>query len=138
MMVMRLVEQFNFDVTQASQLLEEIKMNNKILVPLLAVFLLGSGQALADAASVAILSPANNATVSKDSNAELSYEATPGPDGDHLHLYLDGKRIDVLHPMKGKADLGMLDPGKHHVCLTVNTKGHAPTGAEACIDLTAK
>ena len=113
-------------------------MNNKILVPLLLAFLFGSGQALADAASVTITSPANNATFSKDSNAELSYEATPGPDGDHLHLYLDGKRIDVLHPMKGKADLGMLDPGKHHVCLTVNAKGHAPTGAEACIDVTSK
>jgi hypothetical protein len=32
----------------------------------------------------------------------------------------------------------MLMPGKHHICLTVNTKGHVPTGAEACIDVTSK
>jgi hypothetical protein len=112
-------------------------MNTKILLPLLFATTF-STMAFADAAMVKITSPANNTMVSKDSNTSLTYEAMPGPDGDHLHLYLDGKRIDVLHPMKGSADVGMLNPGKHHVCLTVNTKSHAPTGAEACIDVTSK
>lgn len=113
-------------------------MNNKILVPLFFAFLSGSGAALADAAKVTITTPANNTAVSKGNNVELSYEATPGPEGDHIHLYLDGRRVDVLHQMKGRADLGMLDAGKHHVCLTMNTRSHAPVGAEACIDIISK
>ena len=113
-------------------------MNNKILTPVFFAFLLVSANVLAAESKVTISSPANGTMVSKNTSVELSYEAVPGPEGDHLHLYLDGKRVDVLHPMKGKADVGMLDPGKHQICLTVNTRGHVPTGAEACIDVTSK
>jgi len=113
-------------------------MNTKILAPAFLSLLLISANALAAESKVTIASPENGAKVSKDKNVELAYEAVPGPEGDHLHLYLDGKRVDVLHPMKGTADVGMLDPGKHHICLTVNARGHAPTGAEACIDVTSK
>lgn len=113
-------------------------MNIKIAVPFLVAFLTASGGAYAAGASVTITRPMNDAMVSTRDNVELSYEAVPGPDGDHLHLYLDGKRIDILHPMKGTATVGMLDPGKHKICLTVNTRSHAPTGAEACVEVTAK
>jgi len=113
-------------------------MDNKILALFTFTILLSSGSALAADSKVTILSPANGASVSTNDNVELNYEAVPGPEGDHLHLYLDDKRIDVIHPMKGKADVGMLKAGKHHICLTVNTKGHAPTGAEACLDVTSK
>ncbi len=113
-------------------------MNTKILAPAFFAFLLGSGSAFAVDGKVTISSPANGASVSQHDNVELSYEAVPGTDGDHLHLYLDGKRVDVIHSMMGKAKVGMLDPGKHHICLAVNTKGHVPTGAEACIDVTSK
>jgi hypothetical protein len=113
-------------------------MNTRFLAPVLFSFLLGSAGAFAADGKVTISSPADGAVVSPKDDVELSYEAIPGPNGDHLHLYLDGKRIDVLHPMKGKAEIGMLDPGKHHICLTVNTSSHAPTGVEKCIDVTSK
>lgn len=113
-------------------------MNTRILAPILFSCLLVSASAFAAEGKVTISSPANGATVGKDVNVALSYEAVPGPEGDHLHLYLDGKRVDVIHPMKGTADVGMLAPGKHHICLAVNTKAHVPTGAEACIDITSK
>jgi len=113
-------------------------MDTKIFAPLFFAFLLSSPNVFAADSKVTISSPANGAVVSKDVNVELNYAAVPGPEGDHLHLYLDEKRIDILHPMKGTADVGMLDPGKHHICLTVNTRGHAPTGAEACIDVMSK
>ncbi|MBI3902790.1 MAG: hypothetical protein HY306_07600 [Nitrosomonadales bacterium] len=113
-------------------------MDIRILVPLLFAFLLGVTSAQAAPGKITITSPANNATVSQNDNVELSYEAVPGPDGDHLHLYLDDKRIDVLHPMKGKADVGMLDPGKHRICLSINTRGHVATGVEQCIDVISK
>ena len=113
-------------------------MNSRILVPAFFALLMGSGSVLAAEGKVTISSPMNGAMVSSHDTVELSYEAVPGPDGDHLHLNLDGKRVDVIHQLKGMAKVGMLDPGKHHICLAVNTKGHVPTGAEACIDVTSK
>jgi hypothetical protein len=97
-----------------------------------------SNVAFADDGKVVISSPANGATFNKTDNVELMYEALPGTDGDHLHLNLDGKRVDVIHALTGKASVGMLPPGKHHICLAVNTKGHMPTGVEACIDVASK
>jgi hypothetical protein len=113
-------------------------MKINILAALLFIFLLGSGNTQADTGKITIFTPAHNATVSQHDNVELNYEAIPGPDGDHLHLYLDGKRVDILRMLKGKANVGMLDPGKHHICLSINTKGHVPTGVEECIDVTSK
>jgi len=113
-------------------------MNTRILAPVILAFLLGSGGALAADSKVTISSPANGVTVSPHDSVELAFDAIPGSDGDHLHLYLDGKKLDVIHQMKGTAKVGMLDVGKHHICLTVNTKSHAPTGAEACVDVTSK
>jgi hypothetical protein len=114
-------------------------MNGKTLALIVSPLLLWSAVALAaDGGSVTISSPADGAVVTPDDDVELTYEATKGPNGDHLHLYLDGKRIDVIHAMKGKAEVGMLDPGKHHICLAVNTAAHIATGAEKCIDITSK
>ncbi len=113
-------------------------MHTKILVPLFLTLLLGSASVLAAEGKITISSPATGATVSSHDKVELSYEAMLGPDGDHLHLYLDSNRIDVLHALKGTASVGMLDAGKHHICLTENTKGHVATGVEACIDVTSK
>ncbi len=113
-------------------------MNIKFLTPVFSAFLFASAGAFAAEGKVTISSPANGATVSSHDNVELNYTAIPGPDGDHLHLYLDGNRVDIIRTMKGKASVGMLSSGKHHICMEVNTKGHVPTGAEACIDITSK
>lgn len=108
------------------------------LTPVMLAFLLSSANALAIDGKVVILSPQSGTTVSQHDKIVLNYEATPGPDGDHLHLNIDGKRVDVIHPMKGTAEVGTLLPGKHHICLAVNTRGHVPTGVEGCTDLTSK
>lgn len=87
---------------------------------------------------ITITPPADNAMVSPMAKVSVNYEAMLGPNGDHLHLYVDGKRVDVLRQLKGSAELGALPPGKHKVCLTENTKSHAATGVEACINVTSK
>lgn len=112
--------------------------NINTLAPFFFALLLGSGGAFAADGKVTISSPPNGATFTQHDNIDLNYEATPGIDGDHLHLNVDGKRVDVIHPMKGTAHVGMLNPGKHHICLAINTRGHVPTGVEACIDVTSK
>lgn len=113
-------------------------MNNHAMASVLLAMLFGASPAHAANGKVTISSPANGATVTAGAKFKLSYEAEPGIDGDHLHLNVDGQRADVIRQLKGSVDIAGLTPGKHHLCLLVNTKGHVPTGPEACIDVTAK
>ncbi len=112
-------------------------MDNRFLLVMFGVLLLGSSVVLAAAGKVTITSPADGATVSASDRVVLHYAADPGPEGDHLHLNVDGKRVDVIHQLKGEADV-WLYPGAHQVCLAVNTRAHVPTGVKQCINLTAK
>lgn len=113
-------------------------MNIRVAIPLFVTLLLGCGSALAEAGSVTIDSPANDTTVSSGDDVALTFHAVPGPNGDHLHLNLDGRRIDIIRRMQGTAEVGQLPPGRHHICLAVNTKSHVPTGVEGCIDVTSR
>lgn len=112
-------------------------MNNRILVPAFFAFLFAAGSALAAEGKVEISSvtPAN---ITANDKITLKYDATPGPQGDHLHLNVDGKRVDVIHQLKGEAVVDPLPPGKHQICLAINTKGHVPTGVEKCVDVTVQ
>lgn len=112
-------------------------MNNKIAVLMSAVLLFGTSLAFAAGASVSITSPANGAMVNAKEKMKLSFDAVPGTDGDHLHLYVDGKRVDVIHQLKGSTEVSLM-PGSHKVCMEVNTKGHVAVSPQTCIDVTAK
>lgn len=111
-------------------------MNINRLAPIVLSLLCTS--AFAADGSISISSPANGAMVSASKKTPVIYEAALGSNGDHLHLYVDGNRVDVLRETKGSAELDALPAGKHHICLTVNTKSHAPTGVESCVDVTAQ
>lgn len=113
-------------------------MNNKIMMPTFVACLFISSMAFAASGNVTITSPADGTTVSSNDKIKLSYEADPGPEGDHLHLNVDGKRIDVLRQLKGGTEIDALAPGKHQICILVNTKSHVPVGIEKCISVTAK
>ncbi len=108
----------------------------KLVCALVATLLVGSGSAFAaDAGKVRITSVAPDIPYAKD-KIMLKYEATPGAEGDHLHLNVDGKRVDILHALKGTAEVQPLPSGKHHICLALTTTAHVPTGAEDCRDVT--
>jgi hypothetical protein len=111
-------------------------MNIRLL--LVFFFLLACAQAYGADGNIIINSPANGATVSAQNKVFLSYEAMFGKNGDHMHLYVDGNRVDILRQEKATTDLDVLPPGKHHICLEVNTKGHVSTGVESCVDVTSK
>lgn len=111
-------------------------MKTSLLIPLFLA--LAYGQALAADGRINIISPAKGALVSADSKVAVSYEAMLGPKGDHLHLYLDDKRIDVLRQLNGSATLDAMAPGKHKICLTENTKWHMSTGLETCVEVIAQ
>lgn len=102
------------------------------------LFALVSAHAYAVEGKIFINSPANGATVSSKSPIPFVYDAVLGPDGDHLHLYVDGNRVDVLRILKGTTQLDALPVGKHHICMTENAKSHAPIGVESCVDVTSQ
>jgi hypothetical protein len=116
--------------------IQEVHMN--IRLALVFFLLLAWAQAYAADGSITISSPANGAVVHAGEKVPLSYAAMLGKGGDHMHLYVDGNRVDILRETKATTDLAALSPGKHHICLEVNTKGHVPTGVESCIDVTSK
>lgn len=111
---------------------------NGILKPILFALLFGSGMAFAAGGEVMITSPADGVMVSSHDKVRLGYEAVPGPEGDHLHLNVDGKRMDAIRPLRGATEVDPLAPGKHQICLVENTKAHVPSGVERCISVTSK
>lgn len=113
-------------------------MNNHPLASVLLAMLFGSTPAVASNGKVTISSPAEGAIITAGAKIKLSYEADAGADGDHLHLNVDSKRMDVIRQLKGSVEVDGLTPGKHQLCLLINTKGHVPTGPESCVNVIAK
>lgn len=113
-------------------------MNSHTLASILLAMLFGTSPALAENGKIVISSPSEGAIVAAGTRIKLSYEADAGPQGDHLHLNVDGRRMDVIRQLKGSVEIDGLAPGKHRLCLLVNTKGHVPVGPETCINVTAK
>ncbi len=111
-----------------------MKLHTKVAA-LVVALLFGSATAFADAGKVKIMHVSPDIPYAKD-KIMLTYEATASAEGDHLHLNVDGKRVDIIHELKGTAEVNPLPSGKHRICLALNTKAHVPTGAEDCTDVT--
>lgn len=107
-------------------------MNKQFLWMLLALVALPLG-AQADAGAVTIVSPANDATLDAMAEHRIAYDVAPGPQGDHTHLYVDGKEVAVLRQLKGSYALKTLAPGAHELCIKVVNKNHTPIGIEKCV-----
>lgn len=114
-------------------------MNTRISFFALPV-LLACGAALADEpqGSIKILQPADGAVVSISAPVTIKWRAVWGPDGNHLHVYLDERRMDVVREPEGSDDIRILLPGKHQICLAIETRWHFPTGVRQCVEVTAK
>ena len=94
---------------------------------------LGATALYAQEASIDIASPNDGAVLKSSAENKIEYDVTPGPKGDHTHLYVDGKEIAVLRELKGSHALGDLSPGSHDVCIKVVNKAHTPIGVEKCV-----
>lgn len=103
------------------------------LFPLFALCL--SGAALAAAGSVSISAPTKGATLDSMSSHAITYEVVPGPQGDHVHLYDNGRQTAIVRQLKGSHDLGKLDQGPHELCIKVVTAAHVPTGVQNCVEV---
>lgn len=89
-------------------------------------------------AHVKITAPADGARLERMKPTTLVYEVSPGPRGKHVHLYVDGKEVDILRQLKGSYILKALSPGERTVCVKVVNSAHVPIGVEQCIKVTVE
>jgi len=109
-----------------------------ILKPAALIVALGlCSAAWPDEGSVTITSPVEGAKVGL-TGIKVTYEVVPGPKGEHVHVYLDGEQVGLLHQLKGSYTVErQLNAGKHWVCVRVVDKNHTPVGLEKCVTLNA-
>jgi Big-like domain-containing protein len=88
--------------------------------------------------SVSITAPKDGSEVAAGQPVEVKYSVKPGPHGNHVHLYVDGKQTEVLRKLKGSYTLKDLTPGKHSIAIKVVDAGHTPTGVEGSVSVTVK
>ncbi|GAB4167149.1 MAG: hypothetical protein Fur0039_04610 [Rhodocyclaceae bacterium] len=112
-------------------------MNALLPLALSALMSLASA-AFAAQPSVTITSPAEGAKLDAMAQNRIAYEVVPGPKGDHVHLYVDGKETAVLRQLKGSHALDTLAPGKRTLCIKVVNKNHTPIGVEKCVGVTVQ
>lgn len=116
---------------------KEVAMRISSLHPILGAALLICSQiSLAENASVKITSPADGSKLDVMAQNKLVYEVMPGPQGDHVHLYVDNKEAAILRQLKGSYALATLSPGQHDICVKVVNKSHTPIGVEQCVKVT--
>ena len=88
--------------------------------------------------SIDIMSPADGATVKANEPVELKYKVNKSPEGNHVHISVDGGKPDVVRQMEGTHEVGPLSPGDHTITIMEVTSGHSPTGNEATIHVKAE
>ena len=88
---------------------------------------------LAADAAINISKPVGGTIFSPTSKIDISYAATPGPKGDHVHLVVDDQKPIVVHQLKGGHTIDPLAPGKHGICARIVDKDHAEIGVQDCV-----
>lgn len=111
---------------------------NATLSALALGLLLSFPLAQASEGKVTITSPASGATLDAMDENKLVYDVDPGPRGDHVHVYVDGKEVGILRKLKGSYTLEALSAGKRDICVKVVNKAHVPVGIEQCVQVTVK
>lgn len=89
------------------------------------------------ATGIKIASPADNATITGNS-VTVEYEVKPSSNGDHIHIYVDDRKPDVLRQLKGSYEVTDLTPGTHAIVIKEVNAGHTPTGHDATVHVTVQ
>jgi hypothetical protein len=114
----------------------------KIVAINIAGFLLSSGSAVAaDMGSLTISSPQNGSIVVANTMLKLTYNVKLGPEGNHLHIYVDDQKPIVVRNVAGcpcTVDLPALSVGKHVILIDEARADHSLTGVKSSIVITAK
>lgn len=114
-------------------------MNSKTVFHGLVIALVGAWPAIVSGqGKVTIASPIDGSTLDALDENRMVYEVEPGPRGDHVHVYVDGKEVGILRKLKGSYLLESLTPGNRNLCIKVVNKAHVPIGIEQCVRVTVK
>ena len=95
-----------------------------------------AGPAFAAEGSVQIISPVQGQKLDIMEQSRIEYNVTPGPRGDHVHVYVDDKEVGILRQLKGSYTFESLAEGAHTLCIKVVNKAHVPIGVQQCVDVT--
>lgn len=90
------------------------------------------------AGSVEIRSPKDGAAVPAGTPVIVDYAVDPGPQGDHVHFYVNGKEVAVVRRLVGQHRVEALPAGSHEVAIKVVNSAHVPIGIESAITLHAR
>jgi hypothetical protein len=93
------------------------------------------------AGSIAITSPANGAVLQSDSGNKLGFNVHLGPNGNHVHIYVDDQNPIVFRDVGHcpcSINLPVLKSGKHTVVVKEATASHALTGVEGTVAFSVK
>ncbi|MCU7843852.1 MAG: sulfur globule family protein [Candidatus Thiodiazotropha sp. (ex Monitilora ramsayi)] len=88
--------------------------------------------------SVKILNPKPNEVVSSRVPLVVKYDVDPGPRGDHVHVYLNGREVAILRQLKGEHNLGRVRPGAYEVAIKVVNRQHVPIGIEQSVAINVR
>lgn len=94
--------------------------------------------AVAAESKIDISSPVDGARLDTKAQNKLDYNVTIGGDGDHIHVYVDGKQVALLRQMKGSYTLESLAQGSHEICIKIVNKNHTPIGVDRCVKVMAQ
>ena len=94
--------------------------------------------ALAAEGYVKIMAPLDGAKLERTKPTTLVYEVSPGPRGEHVHVYVDGREVGILRQLKGSYTVEALPAGQRTVCVKVANRAHVPIGLEQCINVTVE
>jgi hypothetical protein len=124
-----------------------ISFKEKVMKRLISLFFgfalvaLASPVFAADAGSITITSPANGAMLASGSGNKLDFDVHLGPNGNHVHIYIDDQNPIVYRDVGHcpcSIDLPNLSPGKHSIVIKEATVSHALTGVQASSEVTVK
>lgn len=96
---------------------------------------LAAAGAVAAEPHVRIEAPTEGATLDAMEQNRLVYQVEPGPRGDHVHVYVDGKEVGILRQLTGSYTLETLSPGERELCVKVVNKAHTPIGVQDCVNV---
>lgn len=91
---------------------------------------------LASEGSVVIASPTEGQKLDIMEQNRIAYQVTPGPRGDHVHVYVNDKEVGILRQLKGSYTFESLPEGASTICIKVVNKAHVPIGVEQCVNVT--
>jgi len=84
---------------------------------------------------VNITAPSDGEILDVMDQNKIAYDVEPGPDGDHVHVYIDDEEVGILRQLTGSYTFESLPEGEHELCIKVVNRAHVPIGVEDCVNV---